>query len=156
MSMTDTLAAEGALIRDLLNHCFGDCLASGRDRVVYEWLPDPKLVAKIELRSRSFQNVIEAETWDRIKETKWARWFAPVASISPAGTMLLMRRTSAATRDDFPKKIPAFFTDTKLENWGRLNGQLVCHDYGIHLLMERGMTNDMRCAKWWSEKDRRP
>jgi hypothetical protein len=45
--------------------------------------------------------------------------------------------------------MPAFFTDLKRENFGLLLGRLVCHDYGVNLLMENGMTKRMRKANWW-------
>jgi hypothetical protein len=40
-------------------------------------------------------------------------------------------------------KIPSFFTDLKMENFGLVVGtkksQVVCRDYGINLLREKGM-----------------
>jgi hypothetical protein len=126
-------------------------ISSGQDRTVWEWLPDKRLVAKVELGARAFQNVFEYETWQRVKDTKWARWFAPVETIGPSGVMLLMRRTAPAQPTDYPRKVPRFFTDLKRANWGRLGGELVCHDYGRHLLMEEGMTSKLKVARWWNE-----
>lgn len=146
-----TLMDEPALLRDLVNHCFGRRLAGGRDREVWEWMPDRRLVAKVETGAGAFQNVLEHEVWQRVKDTKWARWFAPVHAIAPGGVLLLMRRTVPAAGADFPHKVPRFFTDMKRANWGRLDGQVVCHDYGVNLLMEEGMTSKLRVAKWWDE-----
>jgi hypothetical protein len=40
-------------------------------------------------------------------------------------------------------KLPSFFTDLKPENYGLVVGakksQIVCRDYGMHLLREKGM-----------------
>lgn len=44
--------------------------------------------------------------------------------------------------------MPVFLTDFKPENFGLLNGRVVCHDYGNHLLHERGMSTAMRNAPW--------
>lgn len=146
-----TLLDEPVLLRDLVNYCFGKRLSNGRDREVWEWVPNPKLVAKIETGGRAFQNVLENEVWERVKDTKHARWFAPVAAIAPNGVLLLMHRTVPAANCDFPRKVPRFFTDLKRANWGRLDGKLVCHDYGVNLLMEEGMTSKLKVAKWWDE-----
>jgi hypothetical protein len=42
--------------------------------------------------------------------------------------------------------VPSMFTDLKVQNWGMLNGRLVCHDYGLTCT---SLPRSMRAAKWW-------
>lgn len=137
-----------AVLRDFFHMICGKKLGSGIARTVYENNFDKTgVVVKIEDVTQSFQNVIEWETWQRVKDTEFARWFAPCVGISPCGIVLVMARTMPATK--FPDKLPVYLTDTKRTNYGIYKGRLVCHDYGTHLLMERGMTKRMRKANWW-------
>lgn len=55
-----------------------------------------------------------------------------------------MEKTELIRNADLPKKVPYFFTDQKLENYGFINGHLVCHDYGT-ILMTKGWS--LRLAK---------
>lgn len=125
----------------------GEKLGSGIARTAYVNLLDSTKVVKIEDVSCSFQNVLEWETWQRIQHTKHARWFAPCFSISPCGMVLIQGRTTTPSR--YPPKVPAFLTDLKRSNYGSYKGRFVCHDYGMTLLMENGMTTRMRKASWW-------
>jgi hypothetical protein len=111
-------------------------------------------VIKVEDESY-YQNVHEAEIWRRVHETPLAKWFAPVYRISPLGRIIVMARTVPVVRKDLPTMVPAFFTDTKIQNWGRLkDGRVVCHDYGTNLMLEQGMTKRLKKADWWDqEKD---
>lgn len=59
-----------------------------------------------------------------------------------------MQRAEPVSARDLPRKVPAFFTDLKAENWGRIDGRFVCVDYGLHLLHEHGMTSRMRSVRW--------
>lgn len=122
-------------------------LGQGAYRTVYEFGPDKTKVIKLE-GNTSFQNIIEWETWNHVKYTKHAKWFAPVHSISANGKVLIQSRTKPLSRKKCPKKIPVFFTDLKSENWGKLDGRKVCHDYGSHLLMEKGMSSKMKKVLW--------
>lgn len=135
---------------EAFNLLCGDLIASGMSRHVYECALLPGCVVKVEARPW-FQNIKEHEAWEAVNESSSSlhRWFAPVRWISPYGRVLVMERTTPVTRDDLPKQIPAFFTDCKVSNWGRLNGRIVCHDYGTHLMLQRGMTKVMRSAEWY-------
>ncbi len=131
----------------LLTDC-GDLLGSGVARHVYPYGLDARMVIKFE-QEHNFQNTTEWQVWNHVKHTDFARWFAPVEFISPCGRILIQRRTQAFETDKkLPERIPAFFTDTKIENWGLLKGKPVCHDYGYHLLLEQGMTKRMKKAEW--------
>ena len=140
-----------SVTRDLLDICIGNKLGSGMSREVFEFGPDPSLVVKFETSGGCFQNVLEWETWLRVKDTKAAKWFAPCVRVSEDGKVLLMQRTNPFGWDARPNRMPRFFTDLKISNYGILNGQVVAHDYGVHLLMEEGMKCQLVKADWWEE-----
>jgi len=136
-------------------------IGSGMSRNVYSSKLMPDCVIKVEDAAAQFQNIVEWETWLRVRDTKFSRWFAACRWISPNGQVLIMERTAPAGPDDFPAKLPAFLCDFKRENYGLsmmpdpVTGQpakaFVCHDYGTNLLFEHGMTKRMHEVKWWSE-----
>lgn len=128
----------------------GDYISHGLSRYVYEMNNDPHKVVKI-CTGNVKQNILEHEVWDRIRETEHAKWFAPVYHISQDGRVLIQHKTKPVTREELPDKIPAFFTDMKVTNWGRVYKRIVCHDYGMNLLMEHGMTKRLRKADWWDD-----
>lgn len=132
---------------DLFRMICEEEIGSGIARTVYTSKVAPGAVVKIEDGYASFQNVIEWNTWESVKHTDLAKWFAPCLHISGNGAILVMARTEPAT--EFPDKMPAFLTDFKRANYGMLNGRLVCHDYGVHLMLENGMTKRMSKAEWW-------
>jgi hypothetical protein len=138
-----------ALHRDFLLSVIREQLGIGRDRRVFanELLPD--CVIKLEDGYRAFQNVIEWDTWDRVKGTKWACWFAPCVWISQCGAVLVMKRTTPARQHEYPERVPMFLTDLKRANYGLLGKRLVCHDYGTNMAYEHGLNDRMRRADWW-------
>jgi hypothetical protein len=127
----------------------GTLISSGMARKVFEFTFMDNHVVKVEQDPHSFQNIHEWEVWRRVSETDYAKWFAPCKYISPNGQILIMERTVSLDKSKYPKNIPAFFTDTKYANFGLLKGKFVCHDYGIHLMHEQGMTKRMCKADWW-------
>lgn len=127
----------------------GDVIGTGLYRTVYECPVCPDLVIKVEIESRSFQNVLEWETWEYNSEYKpVARWLAPCVAISPCGSVLLMKRTTPVPADKFPRTLPAFITDTKRSNFGLYEGRVVCHDYGVCL---PDFPLKRRKADWWGD-----
>lgn len=136
--------------RDIRDMVIGECLGYGSTRAIYVHAMDNNAIVKVENAAQSFCNVYEHEVWEHVKYTDFAKWFAPVRYISSCGTVLVMERTQPIPEDLLPKEIPAFFTDIKAENFGRLNGRFVCHDYAYHRFIERGMTRKMRKVKDWS------
>lgn len=129
---------------DLHKLFLGQRLGGGLSREVFEFAYDPRYVVKIE--TQYFQNVTEMQVWGAVKDTEWAKWFAPVKSISGFGSVLIMRRTSEPTprqKVNFPDKLPDFLADSRVENWGILNGRWVMHDYGFM----RFITNGLKRAK---------
>ena len=156
--MSSTEDVTDFLAQELVGTLCGKLLGKGAARTVYEHRFDPTLVIKFERNAFSFQNVIEWQTWERVKNSDLAKWFAPCVAISPNGCVLVQRRTT--TPANYPTHIPAFFTDLKLPNFGVLlfkdaaeaerEAQFVCHDYGLHLMLEKGMTKRMAKADWWN------
>lgn len=134
---------------EAFNILCGDKVGGGMSRQVFACNLLPDCVVKVESQPW-FQNVMENEVWYRIRDTKWARWFAPTRWISPYGRLLIMERTMPVSMKELPAKVPKFFTDMKRQNWGKLpNGKIVCHDYGSNLLMEEGMSDALKKAEWY-------
>lgn len=123
---------------------------SGMSRTVWSSKLVPDCVIKIEDTVGQFQNIIEWETWLRVRDTVHRRWFAPCRWISGNGAILIMERTHEPAPKQYPVNMPAYLTDFKRTNYGMLNGKLVCHDYGTHMLFENGLTKRMKPAKWWN------
>lgn len=123
------------MLRDFWNLIVGDRIGSGCYRDVYECLLDPSLVVKVEKDVSCFHNVREWANWQELCEAPaWRKWVAPCEAISPQGKYLLQSRTKPVTLSALPEKVPAFFTDKKVGNWGRLpDGRVVCHDYALLL-----------------------
>lgn len=139
------------VLKDVFNMLCGEQIGSGSARVVYRCELDKEMIVKVEAAAGSFQNIVEWETWNRVKGTRYERWFAPCLRISPTGTVLVMARTIEPLNSQFPKKLPVFLTDTKRANYGIYKNKFVCHDYGTNLLMEYGMCDKTRRAEWWEK-----
>lgn len=134
--------------KEAFNLLCEDLLYSGMSREVWSSLVLADCVIKVEDRRAFFQNVIEWETWQRVKNTSIAKWFAPCRWISPNGSILVMERTRPAADRDYPATMPIFLNDFKRRNYGMIGKRLVCHDYGISNLMDWGMSKRMVKAKW--------
>lgn len=130
---------------ELKNLVLGKKLGTGAYRKVYAHRQDKSLVVKVEEGGRMFSNVVEWETWQYVQYTALAKWFAPCVDISPCGSILLMKRVEPARMSEMPKQVPAIFTDLKIENWGVLDGKVVCCDYGNLLLNIKG---NLKKAEW--------
>lgn len=111
----------------------GDMLGQGVGRQVYLCKLNQDYVVKVEEKGRSFQNVSEWDAWDWVSHggaPDMAQWLAPCEFISNSGSMLIQRRVEPIRQCELPAKVPAFLGDLKLENFGMLNGRVVCCDYG--------------------------
>lgn len=134
--------------RELLEFLCGDRLGSGMSREVYRFAVAPQYVLKIETIEHRFQNVEEFRTWQAVEHTAHAKWFAPCHAISGCGRFLLQHYAEPLAACALPAEVPAFFTDLKPSNWGRIGKQPVALDYGRTLLMGRGLTSRMQRADW--------
>lgn len=136
-------------IKDEFVHLFcGNKIGNGSNRIVYELETDSTKVVKIETSSSTFQNVIEWKVWQEVMDTKWAKWFAPCHFISHSGSILIQDKVHPITESQLPDKIPSFFTDLKINNYGIIGKQLVARDYGHNLLMANGLNDKMKKAYW--------
>lgn len=128
----------------------GTKLGSGVYREVFALEHMPDYVIKVEQEPGCFHNVREWDTWQALQSApKWRRWLAPCLAISPGGLFLIQRRTTPVlTIKEMPAKVPAFLTDRKLGNYGRLDGRIVCHDYALTIV-----DYPLRQTKgnWWKE-----
>lgn len=148
--MSDVATHEDNVViqREFIGSAIGKQLGSGIGRRVFENQFDEKAVIKIEdCNGSRFQNVLEWETWQHVKDTKLRRWFAPCLWISHSGSVLIMRKTTPASK--FPQRLPVFLGDTKRGNYGLLDGRFVCHDYGTNLAITTGLVERERKAEWW-------
>lgn len=136
--------------RDGFNLLCGREVGRGMTRTVFECNVDKSLVVKVESAEvrTHFQNMVEWLAWCRVAGTDVERWFAPVVEMSPDGRLVLMKRVDPLPSRHRPTHMPAFFTDFKPNNFGVLDGRVVCCDYGSHLLHEVGMTKRMRRVDW--------
>lgn len=121
---------------EFINLFLGEKLGEGSYREVYALRTDDTKVIKIERYARSFSNVHEWEVWKNTYPESWKRWLAPCHYISDSGTVLIQSRVTPVTK--LPEKLPSFLTDIKLSNWGKLNGRVVCCDYGNHKFFSDG------------------
>lgn len=139
--MTD----QSAKYDDLINLICGEELGDGISRNVFVFYLNPKWVVKIAVDCDSyFQNITEWMIWNELSEwKKMKKWFAPCKFISNSGRILIQQRTEPVRLSDIPEKIPYFFTDQKLDNYGMINGQFVCHDYGT-IPMTKSWNNRMK------------
>jgi len=137
-----------AVSRDFLDVMCGKFLGRGAGRVVFQCQVAPEYAVKIEADG-SFQNIIEWEVWGKVMDTPHARWFARCDSISHHGAVLVQELAVDLGVGQAPSRVPAYFTDLKTSNFGRIGRRVVCRDYGSNLLLQNGLTKRMRAANWW-------
>lgn len=136
-------------VRESLDLLCGRLLGQGIGRAVYELRFDPTRVIKIESAGGSFQNVTEWQTWQNLAHTDYAKFLAPCDDISSSGIALIQKRVrplpskadeqAAGVRSLLARcRVPDFLTDFKRENYGILDGRIVCCDYGSNLLLNHG------------------
>jgi hypothetical protein len=138
---------------DFFNLVCSEKLGTGVAREVFRSAFDPNIVFKFEKDAGSFQNIIEWETWQNVRftegmKTDYAQYFAPCLAISPCGTILAQAAARPLDHTELPEYIPSFFTDIKKDNFGIINGKVVCIDYGNNLLMTLGLNKKKRKAEW--------
>jgi hypothetical protein len=130
---------------DLMNLMCNTLLGSGQYRHVYSGKQDATLVFKYEREVGRNCNQTEWEMWMEMKNHELGKWLAPCIAISPDARWLIQHRTEPLQYAQLPDKIPRIFCDTKIENWGMLDGRVVCHDYGNNNGAVRS------CTRVWQE-----
>lgn len=141
------------LLGEFIDFFCGRNLGEGQSRIVYDYNPDKKYVIKID-KSKWFNNIEEYELYTLLKKEhpKSAEFLAPVYQISQGGKIMLQRKTTPIKDfKHFPKKIPAFLSDVKIQNWGILNNKLVCHDYANNKIAEIGYKAPFIKPIFWSD-----
>ena len=128
-------------------------LGEGLQRRVYAFneLIDDTLVLKLARDCGLHQNIHEYQLWVEARDIPAGKWLAPCLEISANGRWLLQKRTQPARLSDLPTRVPVFFTDLKVSNWGLLEGVPVCHDYGMTLALTRGLACRLRKAHWYDD-----
>lgn len=128
----------------------GDIISNeGASRIVYENLKDPTTVIKVHrYRRLPIDNITEWDVWWHIKETKMAKWLAPVVDIDNTGMILTQKKTSPLDHKNYPTQLPIWLTDRKYANFGIYEGHFVVHDYGLNLLYTYGISGKMTKAVW--------
>lgn len=123
-----------AVFEDCFNLLCGEKIGSGQYRDVFKCKIRPDLVVKVEHQAfRGFANILEQRFWDDNQYyNDVSKWLAPCEYLSPDGRILLQAKCDPIRLDDkLPEKVPAFLTDIKRENFGLLEGKIVCVDYAI-------------------------
>lgn len=137
--------------QDGMNMMLGRKLGEGMQRIVYECRLRDDLVVKVEKVDgpRSFANVHEDRFFAHYEfEPRVARWLAPTMMVSPDGYVMLQKKVQILKEDDrskLPDMIPHFLTDVKLENFGWLDGRIVCCDYAFY---HTNASTRLRKANW--------
>jgi len=123
----------------------GSPIGYGAFRTVYNHPLDKTLVIKVESEG-GFHNIAEWNLWQDICYSDNKKWFAPCVSISNLGRILVMKKTDR--NGIWPDKIPVFFCDVGYCNYGFIDGNFVCHDYGYTNLPELGFSKKTRKVDW--------
>lgn len=128
------MVCDAETFQDAFDLLCGERLGTGMHRTVYACKLLPDLVVKVENADyRYFANVMEMKFWnDHEHYGKVAKWLAPCTHLSPDGRVLLQKRADPLPKDYvMPDSMPVFLTDFKRENYGLLDGRLVCLDYAM-------------------------
>lgn len=138
-----------ATYEDAFNLLCGKLIGQGIHRKVFECRLRDDLVVKVENSGdwRYFANVHEMKFWcDHSEYKKVSQWLAPCEYLSPDGRILLQRRARPiADQSDLPAKLPGFLTDVKADNFGLLDGRVVCVDYAMTI---PNPSTALRRASW--------
>lgn len=120
------------LLSDLTDLFIGGQLGSGCSRSVFDFNLNPNWVVKID-RSGQFHNVSEWDIWHSVKDYKeYSKFLAPCHHLSQCGRVLIQSKTYLITQEQLPTELPDFIADIKIDNWGIIGNQAVCHDYANH------------------------
>lgn len=131
MEWGKTMEGDAFVFEEAFNVLCGSLIGEGTYRKVFQCTLDPALVVKVERDPHNFMNVHEWRNWELLREWSGSSWLAPCRMISPRGTILIQERAISIYPEDMPDKVPSFLSDLKWENFGRINGRIVCRDYGF-------------------------
>lgn len=144
---------QNSSINQIKKRLCGDLIGQGLYRDVYVLKQYPDFVVKIEvdMSKGTFANVTEWRNYINNKEWKWfSKWLAPCVLIDTTGKVLIQKRVRHRRRKDYPKYLPALFTDLKLSNFGWIGDNFVCCDYSFFpIYFLKVGSSKMKVAKWW-------
>jgi len=126
-------------------------IGEGKARRVFAHKDDDTLVIKWTKRGRNPSNKREWRNWQAAVGTPWEEHFAPCVEISGCGRWLVQVRAEPVG-DFHAEKVPAVCKDDrKPENFGLIDGRLVCVDYTKH--KPAHLTKEVRWVKSrWPKK----
>lgn len=127
-------------------------IGKGANREVFILKQNPGYVVKVEGNpsTGNFANISEFCNYRDYREVLgFGKFLAPCEFITETGQVLIQKRVEFKRRKDYPKYIPAVFTDLKLQNFGWIGNQFVCCDYSFLLLLGTD-PNKIKYAKWWN------
>jgi len=145
---------EGKTVNSIHKKMCGELIGQGLYRDVYILKQNPAFVVKIErdMTGGNFANAMEWRNYINNKEWKFlADYLAECIAITQTGQVMIQRRVEHRSKKEYPKMIPAMFTDTKYKNFGWTGaGKFVCCDYSfIPFFTIKVGHNSMKKAKWW-------
>lgn len=144
---------KGKNTNQIVKSICGDMIGVGLYRDVYILKQNPAYVVKIErdITNGMFANVTEWRNYINNREWKWfEKWLAPCEIISATGQVLIQQKVTHGKRKDYPKYIPAIFTDLKVKNFGFIGKRFVCCDYSfLPIFTVQLGKRSMKYAKWW-------
>lgn len=138
-------------LKQIIKNICGDKIGGGCYRVVYDLRFDSRYVVKIEPHPQqgNFANALEWFNFINYQGSPLGSHLCPILCISEDSQILIMRKARQATsKEGLPKRLPAAFTDLKIENWGWIGDKPYIFDYPL-LIADQ----DERRAKYWSLKD---
>jgi hypothetical protein len=142
----------GRLSMDFCHLIIGDKIGYGISRHVYSCNQNPRWVFKFETNVHTFQNVMEWELWQAIKDKpEAAKWIAPCEYISDNGMVLIQHKTKPMEIKDMPLKVPSWIVDMDLKNWGLIDGKPVLHDYGFTQLLSNAAKGRLKKHDYHAE-----
>lgn len=117
---------------DAFNLLCGERIGRGSSRDVFKCRLRHDLVIKVEIEKlwRTYENFKEMSFFNDYPNA--AEWLAPCVYLSPDTRILLQLKCDPLPSGyALPEKLPNFLNDLKPENFGLLNGKLVCVDYAL-------------------------
>ena len=141
---------KGKTVAQVKKQLCGELLGSGVYRDVYVFKQSPQHVIKIErdMSTANFTNVTEWRNYIDLREWKsFSKYLAPCEAISQTGQILVQQRIRHGQKNEYPKQIPAYFTDIKRSNYGWIGTQFVCCDYPMLLSVTKSK-NPQKKVNW--------
>ncbi len=141
----------------LYNMIVGKFIGEGISRKVYQHNVDESLVVKIQYSRYEHinhqQNYNEWVIWSIVKDLgdEYSKWFVPCVNISNDYNILIQKKTEPVqSYIEQLNEIPEFLEDVHANNFGVLNGKIVCHDYGylnLHKLLKNNLLTKNKLKK---------